>query len=283
MVHLKLPSAFIVLTLLGFGCVSASEHARLEHRLSVTQAQLTQTQTELERLQNERMRLRKHLDTRGVQLDELNHELSSLDSKQKAARRELERAQAANRELVESLAEKEKALLAAGQAKDAQQKMLAAYRSKLKSLIESEDLSVSLVDGKLVVSLPTDILFASGSAKISERGQDTVMEVGKVLQTVQGKRLQVEGHTDNVPIRGGQYASNWHLGHARAMAVVDILVHAGVPAVQLSAASYGEHQPKVPNTDDESRQRNRRIEIVVIPHLGILADDSLSDESLLSH
>ncbi|MDQ3233818.1 MAG: OmpA family protein [Pseudobdellovibrionaceae bacterium] len=282
--RLKPPSVALLLFTLGFGCVSASEHAQLERRLSATQAKLNQVQTELDRLQSERDRLRKHLDTSSDQMDQLNSAVHTLDGKQKASRAELESARAANRQLAESLEEKNKALAEAGRARDEQQKMFAAYRDRLKALIASKDLTLSLVDGKLVVSLPSDILFPSGSAKISDRGDSTLIELGTVLQSVAGKRVQVEGHTDNVPIRGGRYASNWHLGYARAMAVVDILVRAGVPAAQLSAASYGEHQPKEPNSDDVSRQKNRRIEIVVVPNLGVLSkDDSWTDGALLSH
>ncbi|HYX34713.1 MAG TPA: OmpA family protein [Oligoflexus sp.] len=285
MKHLKLqlPSAFFLLFALGFGCVSASEHTLLERRLAASETRLMQTRNELDRLQNERDRLRKHVDTYNVQVGELNSELHSLDNKQKAARLELERAKAANRELSESLDEKDKALGLAARSKDEQKKMFEAYRNKLKKLIESEDLTVSLVDGKLVLSLPSDILFASGSAQISERGQDTFMELGRILQSLNDKRLQIEGHTDNNPIRGGRYASNWHLGHGRAMAVVDILIKTGVPASQLSAASYGEHHPKGPNIDDASRQRNRRIEIVIIPHLGVLAEEPVLDDAKYAH
>ncbi len=257
-------------------CVSLSEHELLQRRLSATQL-------ELQALKEERMRLRKHLDTNSNQMDELNRELNTRDSRQEASRMELARAQAANRELADSLSAKDKALLQAAEAKDEQQRMFLAYRNKLKSLIESKDLTLTLVDGKLVVSMPSDILFASGSASISERGQSTIMEVGRVLQGTPDKRLQVEGHTDNVPIRGGRFASNWQLGHGRAMAVVEILVRAAVPAAQLSAASFGEHQPKVANTDDESRQKNRRIEIVVMPNLDAIAEQLSNDGTMLAH
>jgi chemotaxis protein MotB len=267
----SLPFLYILMTL-AQSCVSISEHEALQRRLQASEVRLMQTQNELQRLQSERQRLRGHLDSQLTQLDKLQVEIGSLEAKRKAARQNLEEAQRVNQQLAVALDEKEKALASSARSNEDQEQLLAAYLDKLKSLIDSGDLSVSLVDGKLIVALPTDILFASGSAKISERGEATLLELGRVFDSMPDKGLQVEGHTDNVPIRGGKFESNWHLGHARAMAVVDILMRTGVPAQKLSAASYGEHHPKAPNTDEINRQKNRRIEIVVLPNLDVLSD-----------
>jgi chemotaxis protein MotB len=269
---LKTLPIFSILMMLTQSCVSISEHEALRQRLQASEARLMQTQDELQRLQSERQRLRMHLDSQLTQLDQLNGEIGSLEAKRKAMRQNLEEAQRVNQQLAVALSEKEMALASTARSKEDQERLLASYRDKLKSLIDSGDLSVSLVDGKLIVALPTDILFASGSAKISERGEITLRELGRVFESMPDKGLQVEGHTDNVPIRGGKFESNWHLGHARAMAVVDILLSTGVPAQKLSAASYGEHHPKAPNTDEINRQKNRRIEIVVLPNLDVLSD-----------
>jgi chemotaxis protein MotB len=281
----------ILASLISFNqsCVSLSEHAALERRLQASEARLARTQDVLQQLQAERQRLRGHLDSQLTQVDKLQNDINSLESKRKAMRENLADAQRVNQQLAATLDEKEKALLAASRSKEDQESLLAAYQQKLKSLIDSGDLSVSLVDGKLVVALPTDILFASGSAKISSRGESTLEELGKVFESMPDKGLQVEGHTDNVPIRGGRFESNWHLGHSRAMAVVDILMKTGMPAQKLSAASYGEHQPKLPNTDDLNRQKNRRIEIVILPNLDVLSDlkpgimRNSDDRTRLSH
>jgi chemotaxis protein MotB len=261
MLRIKTFYTALVCLVLSQSCVSLSEHEALQRRLS-------QTQQELERMRAERQKLRTHLDTQLTQIDSLNSELGSV---RRAMGDDLEQAQKTNQQLASTLDEREKALASATRSKDEQAKLLDAYQERLKKFIQSGDLSVSLVDGKLIVALPADILFASGSARISDRGQSTLVELGRVFQSMPDKRLQVEGHTDNVPIRGGKFESNWHLGHARAMAVVDILLRTGVTAPKLSAASYGEFQPKAPNTDDENRQKNRRIEIVIIPKLDIIA------------
>lgn len=141
--------------------------------------------------------------------------------------------------------------------------------ARFKSLIDAGKLKVRIRDGRMVLELPTDILFASGSARLSEEGQRALAEVGTILAPMR-RRFQVEGHTDDVPIRTEQFPSNWYLGSARALAVVDTLVAAGVEPRQISAATYGEHHPTASNENPEGRQKNRRIEVVLVPDLSLL-------------
>jgi chemotaxis protein MotB len=75
--------------------------------------------------------------------------------------------------------------------------------------------------------------------------------------------LRVEGHTDNVPISGGPFANNWELSAARATAVLEQFLADGIPPRQLSMAGYADQQPIAPNTTDDGRALNRRVEVVV--------------------
>jgi chemotaxis protein MotB len=75
----------------------------------------------------------------------------------------------------------------------------------------------------------------------------------------------VGGHTDDRPIKTPRFASNWELSTARAVAVAGALEAAGLPARRLVAAGFGEHHPRASNDSDEHRQRNRRIEILLVP------------------
>src|SRR5690606_26894562 len=131
-------------------------------------------------------------------------------------------------------------------------------------------LQVKIVDGRMVVALPTDILFASGRADLSPEGKAAITEVGAVLATIPERQFQVEGHTDNVPIKTDRFPSNWELAAARAITVVRALREAGVEAERVSAASYGEFRPVATNDQPEGKQANRRIEIVVVADLSQL-------------
>jgi chemotaxis protein MotB len=175
--------------------------------------------------------------------------------------------------LAESAAELKAALADARKRKVEAEKRVAEFRdllAKFKSLIDAGKLEVKIVDGRMVLALPTDVLFASGSASLSEEGKAAIAEVAGVLATIKGRRFQVEGHTDNVPIRSRKYPSNWELAADRAVTVARTMTEAGMPGGALSAASYGEFRPTEKNDTAEGREANRRIEIVLVPDLSSL-------------
>lgn len=141
---------------------------------------------------------------------------------------------------------------------------------RFKKLTDAGTLSVKIVDGKMVVSLGSDVLFPSGSAKLSQAGVDAIKEVSLQLASIPGKRYQVEGHTDNVPIATAVFPSNWELASARALSVVRTMIDSGMPGDRVSAASYGEFQPVHANDSTEGKAANRRIAIVIVPDLSSL-------------
>jgi chemotaxis protein MotB len=143
--------------------------------------------------------------------------------------------------------------------------------ARFRSLMDGGRLSVAIVRGRLVILLPQDVLFESGSAALGREGQSVISEVAAVLSEFPDRRFQVEGHTDNVPIATARFPSNWELSSARSLAVVRLLAQRGVPPENLSGAAYGEFQPVAPNEDREGRQLNRRIEIVMLPNLDVIA------------
>ncbi|MEM7647444.1 MAG: flagellar motor protein MotB, partial [Pseudomonadota bacterium] len=124
--------------------------------------------------------------------------------------------------------------------------------------------------GRMVVVLPSDVLFKSGSSRLSKKGNETIDKVAKLLVSIPEKQFQVEGHTDNVPIRSAKFPSNWELASARALNVVNLMVKAGMPEQRISAASFADTKPVASNDTKEGKSANRRIDIVVIPDLSKL-------------
>jgi len=170
-------------------------------------------------------------------------------------------------------AELKSALADARARKQQAEKRVAEYRellAKFKELIDAGKLKVKIVDGRMVLALPTDVLFGSGSAKLSDAGKQAVGEIAQVLATIPGRRFQIEGHTDNVPIKTRKYPSNWELAAARALNVSEGMREAGMPGSALSAASFGEFRPSGKNDTPAGREANRRIEIVLVPDLSSL-------------
>jgi flagellar motor protein MotB len=120
------------------------------------------------------------------------------------------------------------------------------------------------VDGdRARIKLPSDVLFTSGASTLAPSGNAAVDQVSKTLVGIPGLRLQVEGHTDNVPIAGGK-RTNFDLGFARASSVMARMTANGLPAASVSAASYGDTRPVASNATAEGRAQNRRIDIVVL-------------------
>lgn len=142
--------------------------------------------------------------------------------------------------------------------------------SRFQELINAGKLQVKILDGRMVVQLATDVLFASGSAALNNEGRSAVREVADVLKSIPDRSFQIEGHTDNVPIRTEKYPSNWELASGRALTVVNEMMAVGMPATRISAASYGEFDPVAPNRTPEGKAKNRRIQIVIVPDLSSL-------------
>jgi chemotaxis protein MotB len=144
-------------------------------------------------------------------------------------------------------------------------------QDKMKEEIAHGDIQLTQSGGKLRVGLVDKILFDSGEASISKRGEGVLARVGAVLATIDDRQIQVSGHTDTTPISDKlktQFPTNWELSTARATNVVRFLSEkASVPAERLVASGYGEHEPIASNKSPAGRARNRRIEILLTPSL----------------
>jgi len=149
----------------------------------------------------------------------------------------------------------------------------AQFVNRLQSMIDGGQLTVSIDAGRIVINLPNNVLFNTGSANLNTEGKQAMAQIGEVLSQFTDRRFQIEGHTDNVPIKSARYPSNWELSTARALAVVHLLTEMGVTPENISAAGFGEFRPRADNETEEGRRLNRRIEIVMLPNLDILSSE----------
>jgi chemotaxis protein MotB len=159
---------------------------------------------------------------------------------------------------------------AAGEARKAvaEQKSFEDLKRKLDALVAEKHLEdkvqTSVSQRGLKVRLVTDdLLFSSGTATLEARAYDTLAEIGSVIAAEHDHPVQVEGHTDDRRINSTQFPSNWQLSGARAGAVVQRLIAAGVGAGRLTLAGYGEEKPIAPNSSAAGRAANRRVEIIL--------------------
>ncbi len=114
------------------------------------------------------------------------------------------------------------------------------------------------------ITLAASTFFQSGSAKLRLPALKTLDKIAKILKLT-GRPVVIEGHTDDLVLAGGNFESNWELAGARATSVVRYLIkYQGVNPKLLSAASFGEQKPVAPNDSEENRDKNRRIEILIV-------------------
>jgi chemotaxis protein MotB len=157
------------------------------------------------------------------------------------------------------------------------QERLAMFQGLLEqfsSLIKAGKLSIAIKDGKMVLEMPGDILFPSGSAVLSSAGKSVLGEVAAVLRKIPKREFMISGHTDSDPITGGPYSDNWELSTQRALGVVRFLEEKGVSPSTLAAAGYSKYKPEASNDSDPGKAQNRRVEIVIMPNLSELPDMS---------
>lgn len=138
----------------------------------------------------------------------------------------------------------------------------------LKKEIDDGNIKISKMNDRLSVQIVSKILFPSGSDRVTGEGEAVLKKVSMSLKSLAKNKIQIEGHTDNVPIGSGlaqKFPSNWELSTSRATQVVRILAQEEVSPENMLAVGMAEFAPISSNDTPEGRQQNRRIEIVLIP------------------
>lgn len=133
-------------------------------------------------------------------------------------------------------------------------------QSDLEEIAAREEALVDRLDRVTILRLPEHALFNSASAALTAEGQRLMSRIGGTLADYPTYEIRVEGHTDNVPLTGGEL-TNWELSAMRATTVVRHLVDGhGISPERLVAVGYGEHRPMYSNQTRDGRSRNRRVE-----------------------
>jgi chemotaxis protein MotB len=131
------------------------------------------------------------------------------------------------------------------------------------ALSQTEGLEAEYTPRGIRLTLSDELLFASGSAQLTDQGLKMLDRVGMVIKALE-RTIRVEGHTDDLPIATYRFPSNWELSTQRAVNVVKYFSdRAGIAPDLLSAAGYGESRPREANDSPAARSRNRRVEIIL--------------------
>jgi chemotaxis protein MotB len=265
-----------VSVLLCSGCVAKSDYLQkqaeadaLTRNLAAITAENTGLKDRIERLNAEREKLTMERDDLNARLGALAEELARTTVETRRTIFDL------NQRNVELEGDKqmleESIALVKKTREEAVQNVSTTYEGLLKEMkeeIEHGQIAITELKGKLTVDVVDKILFDSGQAEIKPEGLAVLKRVVDILITVMDKTIRVEGHTDNVPIKGAlakRYPTNWELSAARALTVTRYLEKEGIDPALLSAAAFGEYQPVANNETAEGRAKNRRIAIILLP------------------
>lgn len=256
----RLPLSLLLAASLGAGCVTTSSHEQaLADRDRRHQEELAQAKAQDEADKARAAELEKKL---------------AEETQREAELRKLLEGTTADKEKLDKLLQATSGQLdELGRQKAAADARAATYKAltdRLRSMIDAGKLSVKIRKGRMLISLPTDVLFDSGSAVLKKAGQEAVAQVAQALAGLEDRQFLVAGHTDDKPIHTSRFPSNWELSTERAVVVTRFLVGKGLKPQSLGAVGYGEFDPLVENDSDEHRAQNRRIEIQLQPNLSEL-------------
>jgi chemotaxis protein MotB len=153
---------------------------------------------------------------------------------------------------------------------DQQKKAIEEIRKKMADALtgfKSNELTVATKNGKVYVSLQENLLFPSGSAVVNPKGKEALAKLAEVLNINPDITVDIEGHTDSIPIRG-KYQDNWDLSLARAASIVRILtIDYKVTPERVIASGHSQYEPVQSNSNAEGRALNRRTDIILSPKL----------------
>ncbi len=248
-----------------------AKYKQLDTQYQQEKAEHAQTQAELDQTKQKVAQLEDQLKKMGVNINTLNQQLQATGTEKE--------------QLAANLAQLKQALdeykARAAQLERIKQRF-ELLRGKLQKLTNL-GLKVEIRKNRMVISLPGNVLFASGSAKLRDKGLkvlDAVAEVIRNDKQLSQRYFQVAGHTDNKPLKGGRFMDNWGLSAMRARSVLVYLISpvdakdggGGLDPSRLHAAGYGDTDPVADNSTPEGRQQNRRVELVLMPDVSEMLD-----------
>ena len=227
---------------------------------------------DLSKLSRDNSALQSNYDNLLNNSGKMTRDLAAQQERLMALKEDLERSKAENEKLSADLAVREAKVKELEEILARKDEAVQALKNRITQALlnfKESDLTVSVKNGKVYVSLSEQLLFKSGSTSVDPKGVEALKQLAKAIKDQTDLNIMVEGHTDDVPIgRTSQYMNdNWDLSVLRATSIIRILTNAGVSPDQVMAAGRGEFMPVDDNETKEGRQKNRRTEIIITPNL----------------
>jgi chemotaxis protein MotB len=152
----------------------------------------------------------------------------------------------------------------------------------MQPLIQDGQVRVTQSPRGITVEINASVLFKSGEAVLQPQSTEALAAVAQVLAQVENP-IQVEGHTDNIPINSPSFPSNWELSSSRAGSVVRLFSERGVPSARMMAIGYADNRPVDTNATVDGRSRNRRVNVLILNEVGGVASEiALQEDGQIS-
>lgn len=254
---------FLATTLIMTSCVSKKKYLESQVALRYLQYDSAQLAGKVSSLSSTVDDLQKQIAGQQKLIADLKNQNEQLNSTASSTQGQLTKSQ-------QELQDQQKKLSQLQALLDQQKQKSDALKKKMTDALSgfnASDLSVTQKNGKVYVSLSENLLFPSGSAVVNAKGKEALGKLAGVLNTNTDINVNIEGHTDSIPIRKS-YEDNWALSTARATSIVRILVKDYmVDPIRVIASGHSQYDPVESNSTSEGRARNRRTEIILTPKL----------------
>ncbi len=237
------------------------EQVALNKRLNATNVDLKNT---IAALNSRIAALKDSIGNLEETITTLNNRINVLGDEKESTKRQLNTTK-------EQVAEQRRRLEQLQALLDQQKMAVEGLRNKITEALKgfsSDELTVKMKNGKVYISMQESLLFPSGSAVVNPKGKEALSKVAEVLHTSTDININIEGHTDSIPIHTHRFADNWELSTARATSIAHVLIDEyHVTPQRLVASGRSEYDPIASNSTPEGRGKNRRTEIILEPKL----------------
>jgi chemotaxis protein MotB len=261
---------YLPLIILFSSCVANKVLRQSQLETSNLRSDSTVLANQINKLQNEMSSINKKMNSLNNQNMQLGQQTETQQNQLSASEKTLQQQQQSIKDQQLSIQQQQQRLQRLQELLTQQKNQSDQLKNKMTEALKgfnSSDLSVVQKNGKVYVSLSENLLFPSGSAVVNPKGVDALSKLAAVLNLNGDVAVNIEGHTDSIPIRG-KYQDNWDLSTARANSIVRILANNyKVDPIRVVASGHSFFDPLASNSTTEGRAKNRRTEIILTPKL----------------
>lgn len=247
-----------------------NDSATLARKVNNLQAEIAQLKQQVADHQKTIDSKAQRISEQEQQIDKLSKEIADLNKENTKLINEASNKQSLLNKNGQELIKQRKKLEQLQALMDQQKMAIEEIRRKMADALtgfKSNELTVATKNGKVYVSLQENLLFPSGSAVVNPKGKEALAKLAEVLNLNPEITVDIEGHTDSIPIRG-KYQDNWDLSLARAASIVRILtIDYKVNPERVIASGHSQYEPVQTNSTAEGRAQNRRTDIILSPKL----------------